>query len=156
MWRFLAGVASALLLVGAGLFWWRSGLEPAIASAPTSAGRPAAGGDATPLPLAASEKTREEARLARYDKDDDGRVSRDEYLVARRKAFAKLDTDGDGKLSFEEYAVKTTERFTKADADRSGALDATEFLTTRVARAAGKPRCPPTATAASGADDAGG
>ena len=154
MWRFVAGVLSALLLVGAGLFWWRSGIEAAVVSAPATAGTQA-GEQAPPLPPAAGEKTREEARFARYDKDKDGKVSRPEFLAARQRAFAKLDVDGDGKLSFEEYGVKTLERFTKADANHSGILDPDEFTTPRIVRTATKPRCPPASPAAAGGDDAG-
>lgn len=142
MWRFLAGVGSALLLVAAGLFWWQArsgGDAPFLPKAPFAA---AAQGTDEPLadPPAASEKTREEKRFARYDKDRNGGVARDEYLAARRKAFDRLDTDGDGKLSFEEYVVKTSAKFAAADKDKSGVLTAGEFAATRVVRKA-KPRC---------------
>lgn len=143
MWRFLAGVAAAFLLMGAGMLWWTSGgradpVPPAPAAVATPADAPLVD------PPQASAKTREEKRFARYDKDKDGRIVREEYLAARRKAFAKLDVNGDGRLAFEEYAVKTAEKFAKADADRSGVLDAKEFATTRVVRkAAPKCACPP-------------
>jgi EF hand len=99
-------------------------------------------------PPAASERTREEKRFARYDKDKNGAVGRDEYLFSRQKGFAKLDTNGDGRISFEEYAVKTSTKFAAADKDRNGALNATEFATTRVVRksAPAKPKCPPALT----------
>lgn len=149
MGRFLAGVASALLLAAAGIAWWSGGRGadgPLIPAAPARAAAPAY--EAVTEPPQASEKTREERRFARYDKDKDGRVSRDEYLAQRRKAFAKLDTNGDGRLSFEEYAAATGAKFAKADGDGSGALDAGEFATTRVARKARpKPPCQPTAPA---------
>lgn len=147
MWRFLAGVASALLLVAAGMFVWQSGAEqPApIPPAPGSAG--AAGPVAlAPLrePPRATEKTREERRFARYDKDKDGGVAREEYLASRRKAFGKLDENQDGRLSFEEWAVRTTAKFATADRDRSGVLTPAEFETTRVVRKPGlRPVCPP-------------
>ena len=155
MGRFLAGVASALLLVAAGLFLWRS------TSAQEANGLPAArAGLASPLaaepldePPSASEKTREEKRFSRYDKDRNGQIARDEYLAARRKAFAKLDTNGDGKLSFEEYSVKAIDKFAKADADKSGTLSAAEFATTRVVRKERpRPDCPPQRAAAPAAD----
>ncbi len=44
-------------------------------------------------------KSTEEKRLARYDKDRDGFVSKDEYLANRKKSFEKLDLNHDGKLS---------------------------------------------------------
>ncbi len=121
MGRFLAGVASALLLVTAGFFIWTAQADRGS-------------------PPSATEKTREEKRFARYDRNKDGAVGRDEYLLSRQKAFAKLDTNGDGKLAFEEYAVKTATKFAGADKDRSGSLDATEFATTRVVRKS-LPRC---------------
>ena len=95
-------------------------------------------------PPAATERTREEKRFARYDKDRNGAVGSDEYLAARRKGFAKLDTNGDGRLAFEEYAVKAVVKFRAADRDKSGVLNSTEFASTRVVRRAKpKPNCPP-------------
>jgi hypothetical protein len=93
-------------------------------------------------PLEASEKTREQKRFDRYDRNRDGKVDLDEYLLSRHKAFAKLDTNGDGRLSFEEYSVKAIGKFAKADMARSNTLDAAEFATTRVQRKS-KPKCPP-------------
>jgi len=147
MGRFLAGVASALLLVAAGVFLWKSvaGARDPVPLAPADAGTPAPVALA-PLadPPAASEKTREERRFSRYDKDKDGSVAREEYLASRRKAYAKLDANGDGRLSFEEWAIKTTTKFATADGDRSGALTPAEFATTRVARKSpARAPCPP-------------
>jgi hypothetical protein len=145
--RFVAGVLSALLLTSAGLFWWRSSNAADIAAIPSP---PAAlsTADIPELadPPAASEKTREEKRFGRYDRDKDGAVGREEYLLSRRKAFAKLDTDGDGRLSFEEYVMKTATKYAAADADKSGTLTPAEFAKTRVVRKAKpKPNCPPAA-----------
>jgi hypothetical protein len=84
-------------------------------------------------PLRAPEadpKTREEKRFARYDKNKDGKVEPDEYLVARRKNFEKLDTDHNSALSFQEYAVKGIEKFNAADKERNGWLSAAEFTAT--------------------------
>jgi len=71
-------------------------------------------------------------------------VTRDEYLAARRKAYAKLDTDQDGRLSFDEWAVTATTKFASADKDSTGAMTPAEFATTAVTR---KPqvraKCPP-------------
>lgn len=142
MLRFLAGALAALLLAGAGLFWWQSRSGEARVGVPAAPFAAVAQEPAAPLaePPQASEKTREERRFGRYDKDKDGAVAREEYLAARRKAFAKLDTNGDGRLGFEEYAVKTTAKFAGADKDKSGALTPEEFVATRVVRKA-KPRC---------------
>lgn len=137
MWRYLAGAAGGILLMAGGLALWDSlSQKPQFASAaPLHAAEPAAIAE----PPAASEKTREEKRFGRYDKDKDGKVSRDEFLASRRKAYAKLDTNGDGRLSFEEWSLKTTDRFSKADTDQSATLTAEEFATTRIARKAARP-----------------
>ncbi|WP_106639281.1 EF-hand domain-containing protein [Allosphingosinicella vermicomposti] len=132
MGRFLAGVGSALLLVLAGFFIWKSQAESEnpVPSAP----QPRA---AVPLldtmvePPSAPEKSREEKRFARYDKDKNGTITRAEMLETRRKPFQKLDKNGDGKLSFEEWAVATSDKFAKADVNRDGTLNAAEFLTTK-------------------------
>ena len=150
MGRFLAGVASALLLMTAGIFIWRAQAEQAATTvtfpaATLVAGSPPMSAVDLADPPAATERTREEKRFARYDRDKNGAVGRAEYLLSRQKAFAKLDTNGDGRLQFEEYVVKTSAKFVTADRNRNGALDAPEFATTRVVRKA-KPKqdCPPT------------
>lgn len=142
MGRFLAGVAAALLLVTGGFFIWQAQADrgvvlPALTAVAVD----------TPMgladlagPPAASERTREEKRFSRYDKDKNGAVAREEYLVARRKNFAKLDVNGDGKLGFEEYAVKAVVKFAAADKDKSGALGPAEFALTRVVRKSA-PKC---------------
>jgi hypothetical protein len=146
MWRYLAGGAAALALAGAGVLVWGRGEAPLNVAAAADSPPPAQDAD-TPLPERlpeASPKTREERRFGRYDKDRDGKITRDEYLLSRRKAYARLDRDGDGRLSFEEWSVKTGERFTKADADRSGAMTAAEFATTAPKRRArSRVECPP-------------
>jgi uncharacterized protein YxeA len=144
MWRFLAGVASAMLFMTAGILVWRSNadaVQTALPSAP-AADEAMTFADVSP-PLEASEKTREQKRFSRYDKDKNGAVSRGEYLISRQKAYVRLDTNGDGKLSFEEYAFKTVAKFAKADRDRTGALTAAEFMATRVVRKTAKAKCPP-------------
>ncbi len=146
MWRFLAGVGSALALVAAGLFLFRSDAAVEKLPLPPKVTASTAGID-TPLaddPPAATQRTREQKRFDRYDKDRDGRITRDEYLASRRKAYAKLDTNGDGRLSFDEWAAKTTTKFATADKGRDGTLDAAEFATTAVKRKpARRADCPP-------------
>ncbi|MFZ3482510.1 EF-hand domain-containing protein [Sphingomonas sp. 3-13AW] len=154
MWRYGAGVLSALLLATAGIFVFRGSAQ---VEAPLPSPQ-AAPGSRAPLPPqepaavpSATARTREQKRFDRYDKDRNGRVTREEYLASRKKAFAKLDANGDGRLTFDEWAVKTTTKFAKADADRSAALDAAEFATTAVQRkAAARCACPPPE---SGAED---
>lgn len=150
--RFVAGVTSALLFAGAGVFWWQSraqGDETAIAApAPPSVSAldalpvAAAGqtGAPPPMPPSALPQTREEKRFARYDRNRDGIITRTEMLSSRTKAFKKLDTDGNNLLSFEEWAVKTSDRFAEADVDDNGKLVSSEFATTAPKKSA-KPKC---------------
>lgn len=144
MWRFLAGAASGLLLVAAGVFLF-NGYAAGTSPLPGKAPRPGPSGRSAAASVpAATAQTREQKRFDRYDKDRDGIITRDEYLVSRHKAFAKLDTDHDGKLSFDEWAITTETKFAKADADRSGTLNAAEFATTAVHhKPKPKPVCPP-------------
>jgi hypothetical protein len=135
--RFAAG--------GPGVLLWRGGADaqsglPAAPPAPAAAAQ----GEALPEPPAAREKTREERRFSRYDKDKDGSVAREEYLASRRKAFAKLDKNGDGRLDFEEWSIKTTTKFAAADANHDAKLTPVEFATTKVVRkTAPRVACPP-------------
>jgi EF hand len=157
MWRFLAGVGSAALLMLAGLLVWqaRADKPSLIAPAPIAAADAPLGMVDLAPPPEASERTREEKRFARYDKDKNGAVARVEYLASRQKGFAKLDVNGDGRISFEEYAVKAVVKFAAADRDKNNALNATEFATTRVVRKPkAKPKCPPSLRAPIPAEDA--
>lgn len=146
MWRIAAGIGAGLLLCGAGFVWWSAGadrtpvlaaFEPAPARANNLQSPPAP-------PPAAEERTREEKRFDRYDKDRDDLITGEEYLANRRKAYARLDSNGDGRLSFDEWAAKTTAKFATADGDRSKSLSRSEFATTKVVRKS-RPRldCPP-------------
>lgn len=144
MWRFLAGAGSALLLCGAGLVWWTNGKQhaPLLSAVEPPLARSADAQDTAPPE--ADERTREQKRFDRYDKDRNEQISTDEYLMSRRKAFAKLDVNGDGRLTFEEWAKKTTDKFAKADADGSKALSRAEFATTKLVRKTPPKRdCPP-------------
>ncbi len=142
MLRYIAGAVSALLLVAASFFIWRSYAQSddLVPSAPEAAVETGERG-AVAEPPEATEKSREEKRFSRADKNEDGRITLEELYQPRRKAFAKLDGNGDGRLSFEEWAVSTTEKFTGADADRSGWLSPTEFETTRPKTKARPKRC---------------
>lgn len=148
MLRIVGGAASALALLLAGFFIWkgRASAENSVPPAPSAsvaAYTPQAGGGrrALSLPPSASEKSKEEKRFARADRNEDGRVLLAELLEPRRKAFAKLDKDGNGQLSFDEWAAKTEAKFAEADGDRSGWLDASEFAATAPKRKAKPARC---------------
>ena len=153
MWRYLVGGLAALLMVGAGvLLFGRARSVSPLPPAPqlTASGAGIAQQADAPLPATvpeASERTREQKRFDRYDKDRDDKVTREEYLQQRRKAFAKLDANHDGSLSFDEWRVKAETKFAAAEAEKSGALTRAEFATTAVKR---KPprraaNCPPVA-----------
>jgi len=156
MWRYAAGAAAGFLLVVAGMMLQatRPGGKAPLAAMPAVA-TPAEAPDATPVAVPeATAATREEKRFNRYDKNRDGSITRDEYLLARHKAFAKLDKDGNGTLSFDEWAVKAETKFATADADKSGAMNAAEFATTAVKRKS-RPRakCPDKPAPAPAPDD---
>src|SRR5690242_19928681 len=134
MFRFLAGAASAfLLLSGVFLIWQsRAAHAPALPAAPAASGAAAslfAASTALEAPEA-SPRTREEKRFSRADKNKDGRIEPNEVLDSRHKAFAKLDTNSNGSLSFEEWAAKTIGKFQGADKDHSGFLSAAEYAST--------------------------
>ncbi|MGI4730844.1 MAG: EF-hand domain-containing protein [Janthinobacterium lividum] len=154
MWRYLVGGVAALLMVAAVMLAMNKGARSVavLPAAPAALAALGGGQAAEPLPAtvpAASERTREQKRFDRYDKDRNGTVTREEYLAARRKAFAKLDVDHDGKLSFDEWAIKAETKFAGADADKTGTLTAAEFATTAVKRKpARRVPCAPTAAPA--------
>ena len=149
MWRYLVGAAAAALLIVAGMMLQAVrpptalplAAMPAAAASTSVEAQDVTGGVAVPEALP---KTREEKRFNRYDKDRNGTITREEYLLSRHKAFAKLDKNGNGALDFDEWAVKTETKFATADKDKSGAMNATEFATTAVKRKAPrKTNCPP-------------
>jgi hypothetical protein len=154
--RIVLGAVAALLLVSAGLFWLqgRAQVEEGIPPPETGAiaeelalqeddeELPSAdvSGLKGPAPPVATELTREQKRFARYDRNNDGKISRLEMMSSRTKAFRKLDKDGNNLLTFEEWAVATSERFHGADADGDNSLTPKEFATTRPKRKP-KPNC---------------
>jgi len=159
-WRYLVGGAAALLLVAAGIFFFRGTARPGAAATPAlPAAEAQAGGNASAgLPDVAPEaeaRSREQRRFDRLDRDRNQAISDEEYFAFRRKAFAKLDTDHDGKLSFEEWAIRARTKFADADADRNGALNRTEFATTAPKPRPQRPKCvcPSPAPAKEEADD---
>jgi Ca2+-binding EF-hand superfamily protein len=71
-------------------------------------------------------------KLARYDTDGDGRVTREEVQAARLEEFRQADTNSDGNFSLEEMQAlreqKKGERFESLDSDASGSISEAEFL----------------------------
>ena len=143
MIRLVAGGASALLLIAALFFVWKSRAraDDPVPPAPAAVaeGRQ---GEARSLtsPPSVPPADRERRRFARADRDRDGRITLAEQLAPRRKAFARADRDGNGSLSFEEWTAGTAARFAKADKDRSGWLDAAEYEASRP-KPKPKPKC---------------
>lgn len=132
MWRFFAGVGSALLLVTAGFFIWTGVAHDDDQSGRASRGPGAAqaqgGGPATPP--SADERSREQRRFDRADRDNDGRVTIEELTYARRRNFERLDVNHDGRLSFEEWAARTLQKFAAVDGNHDHALNRAEFAAT--------------------------
>lgn len=152
--RIVLGAVSALLLAGAGLFWWQ-GQASIDANAPPPL--PMAELQESGLPLeelpsedgegmqgaalpGVNEAGREEKRFNRLDRNRDNVISRVEMLQPRVAAFRKLDTDKNNLLSFEEWAVATSNRFKKADGNGDSTLTRQEFATTKP-KATKKPAC---------------
>jgi hypothetical protein len=148
--RILFGGLAAIALILGGFFLIRAqqqdddlaSIAPAPPAAP-EAGLPLAdpGTMRGPAPPEATEMTREERRFARYDRNGDRIITREELLASRTKAFKALDTDGNNLLTFEEWAVATSDRFVKADADGNARLSPEEFATTKPKRAVSRCKC---------------
>lgn len=148
--RIVLGAVAALMLAGAGLFWWQgraeteSGAPPPEAPGAPPADEPLPYADASGLrgaaPPEADPVSREQKRFDRVDRNRDGRITANELLAPRAAAFRKLDTDGNNLLTFQEWAVRTTTRFRNADGNRDNALTREEFATTKPKRSA-QPAC---------------
>ena len=143
--RMILGAVSALLLTGAGLFWWQGKASVNAAAPPPQQLSEA---EATGLPLeelpgddgdgmqgaalpGMNAASREEKRFNRLDRNRDNLITRVEALQPRVAMFRKLDTDHNNLLSFEEWSVVSTNRFKQADADGNGNLTRPEFATTK-------------------------
>lgn len=148
--RVVLGALSALLLMAAGLFWWQGRAATQVGDAPPQLAvqktavdvLPSADvtGMRGPAPPEATEVTREQRRFARLDRDNDGRITRNEMMSTRTDDFRKLDVDGNNLLTFEEWAVTTADRFKAADANDDLWLSREEFATTRP-KDKPKPKC---------------
>lgn len=155
MWRYFASGVALMLFALAGFLFTRTSAAPPLPPQPSVTGGLGADAELPEEAPRASDRTREQKRFDRYDKDRNDAITREEYLVSRRKAFAKLDSNGDGRLSFDEWAAKTIDKFGTADADRSGSLTRAEFATTAPKRRAParKCKCPPQIVEAQESED---
>ena len=139
MLRFLAGVGSALLLIAAGFFIWTGMAQDEDDPVPDAPRRrrpaPADAGDRPARPPSADERTREQRRFDRADRDNDGRITLEELLYPRRRAFQRLDTNRDGRLSLRGMGgAHRATKFAEADAQpRPAASTATEYADHRAA-----------------------
>ena len=144
MARFLAGVASCLLLVTGGFLLWQGRAQsPATPTAPPprmAASTPPMMLSAIPSAPVADPASKEQKRFARADKDENGKITLAELVDPRRKAYAKLDLNQDGKLSFEEWAIDNIDKFGAADVDKDKVLTPAEYASTAPVRKA-KPAC---------------
>ncbi len=148
--RIALGAFAALFMTGLGLFWWQGraevekGAPPPVLIDPVPSKdelpRSDPGDMIGPAPPEATELTREQQRFYRYDRDRDGRITRNEMMASRTDAFRALDTDGNNLLTFEEWAVSTANRFKGADRNGNLELSPAEFATTRP-KPAKKPAC---------------
>ncbi|HEV7660548.1 MAG TPA: histidine kinase [Allosphingosinicella sp.] len=140
MWRFFAGIGSALLLVTGGFFIWKGIAQSDDASPVPDAPAESAGAAPTAgrpgLPPSADARTREQRRFERADRDNDGRVTLEELTYGRRRNFDRLDANHDGRLSFEEWAARTLRTFASADGNNDRALNQAEFAATAPRRRA--------------------
>jgi hypothetical protein len=146
MLRWVAGAGSVLLLGAAGFFIWKgmgNSEAAVIPEAPAVEAAAQSGSGPPPTPPSADERTREQRRFDRTDRDNDGRITLAELTYPRQRAFQRLDTNRDGRLSFEEWGARTLEKFATADADRDRALTRAEFATTAPRRRTPprQPRC---------------
>lgn len=136
--RVVLGAVSALLLAGAGFFWWQGRASLERGAPPPDLAAQATGditlpeadphGKGAALPNAVKKlMSKEEKRFNRYDRNRDGTINRNEMLSTRVKAFQKLDQNRDNLLSFEEWAVKTANRFKEVDRNGDGIISRDEL-----------------------------
>jgi hypothetical protein len=149
--RFILGGLAALAMMAVGLFWLQGRAEvergappPEFATQPADPNEIPSAEVADlvgPEPPQATALTREQRRFARYDRDSDGRISRNEMLSTRTSGFRQLDQDRNNLLTFEEWAVTTTEKFDDADLDKNLSLTPEEFRRTAPPPRKPKPKC---------------
>lgn len=146
MLRILAGLGAVLLLGAAGFFIWTGRAQEEarlVPDAPPESGATPGMSGPPPTPPSADERSREQRRFDRVDRDNDGKITLAELTYPRQRAFQRLDADHNGQLSFQEWAGRTLQKFATADANHDSALNRTEFAATAPRRRtpARQPRC---------------
>ena len=61
------------------------------------------------------------------DSDQDGMISKEEFLAKNTQRFTAVDTDGDGVISPTEFSARPMAMFTRLDANKDGMLAADEL-----------------------------
>ena len=82
-------------------------------------------------PVAGAERLDANATMALTDKNNDGRIDREEFHQRMIEVFFFADVDKDGNLTFTEFVAVATvdpEAFKKADRDGNGKLSVYEFM----------------------------
>ena len=138
--RVALGAFAAFVLLGIGLFWMQGRAEVEEGAPPpelpAATAEPPEEPDALPTadvaglegpaPPEVNELSRDQQRFFRYDRNRDGRITRNEMLSTRTSSFRKLDVDGNNLLTFEEWAVTTSDRFAEMDSDGNGNINLAE------------------------------
>ncbi|MFQ5519544.1 MAG: EF-hand domain-containing protein [Mariprofundus sp.] len=89
-------------------------------------------------------------KLASMDTDNDGKVSKKEYLSGKaaraQKKFKYLDANGDGFITDADHKARKAKRaddfFAAADSDGNGSLSKAEFNAAKKHGGKGKKACP--------------
>jgi Ca2+-binding EF-hand superfamily protein len=68
--------------------------------------------------------------FAQLDRNQDGKISMDEYEQFMRESFKKMDTNGDNHLSLAEtQKVMSPQQFKETDRNGDGKISLDEFIT---------------------------
>ena len=65
--------------------------------------------------------------LMEMDNDEDGRISREEYINFKNKRFTEYDVDGNGVITTDEFNQGAAEKFSVRDKNEDGFLCRKDF-----------------------------
>lgn len=93
--------------------------------------------------VAGQDPGRQDRRMARFDADNDGRISRAEFVTGRTDRLRAADANGDGTVSREEMLAvrearqdeRADRHFGRLDANGDGSISRGEFDAARESRA---------------------